>query len=322
MLRKKTNGVANGPRLAKALAGVVGSTVDRRTFLKRSGLATGGFAVASTLPLGMTKKAEGAVLAATYMDKVETIRTICTHCAVGCSVDAEVLGGVWIGQEPVFDSPLTNGTHCAKGASVREDTRGDRSLKYPVKLVGGKWKRITWETAINEIGDKMLDVRAKSGPDSVYWLGSAKVSNEQAYLFRKFAAFWGTNNVDHQARICHSSTVAGVANTWGYGAMTNSMPDIRNSRSIFIIGSNTAEGHPVAMQHILRAKERNNAPLIVVDPRFTRTAAHADEFVRHRAGTDMAVIWGILWHIFENSWEDKSFIRQRVWGMDQIRLEV
>ena len=322
MLRKKTNGVANGPRLAEALAGVVGTTIDRRAFLKRSGLATGGIAFASALPFGMTKKAEAAQSSGTYLDNVKLVKTICTHCAVGCTVEAEVLGGVWIGQEPAFDSPLTNGTHCAKGSSVREDTRGDRRLKYPVKLVGGKWQRITWDQAINEVGDKILAVRQKSGPDSVYWLGSAKVSNEQAYLFRKFAAFWGTNNVDHQARICHSSTVAGVANTWGYGAMTNSMPDIRNSRAILIIGSNAAEGHPVAMQHILRAKEVNNAPLIVIDPRFTRTAAHADEFVRHRAGTDMAVIWGILWHVFENGWEDKSFIRQRVWGMDQIKVEV
>ncbi|MCG8593530.1 MAG: formate dehydrogenase subunit alpha, partial [Kiloniellales bacterium] len=125
-----------------------------------------------------------------------------------------------------------------------------------------------------------------------------------------------------QARICHSTTVAGVANTWGYGAMTNSYNDIHNSRAIFQIGGNPAEAHPVAMQHMLKAKEQNNAPFIVCDPRFTRTAAHADEFVRFRPGTDVGLIWGILWHVFENGWEDKEFIRQRVWGMDQIRAEV
>jgi formate dehydrogenase major subunit len=156
----------------------------------------------------------------------------------------------------------------------------------------------------------------------VYWLGSAKHGNEQAYLFRKFYAFWGSNNGDHQARICHSTTVAGVANTWGYGAMTNSMNDIQNSRSIFLIGGNPAEAHPVSLLHILKAKEQNNAPLIVLDPRFTRTAAHADEYVRMRPGTDIPVIWGVLWHLFENDWEDKGFIAQRVWGMDQIKAEV
>ncbi len=235
---------------------------------------------------------------------------------------AEVENGVWIGQEPGFDSPFNLGGHCAKGASVREHGHGERRLKYPMKLVDGKYQKIPWDQAINEIGDKLLEIREANGPDAVYWIGGSKHSNEGAYLYRKFAAFWGTNNCDNQARICHSTTVAGVANTWGYGAMTNSYNDIHKSRAMLFIGSNAAEAHPVAMVHILRAKEQNNAPLIVCDPRFTRTAAHADEYVRFRSGTDVALVWGILWHIFENGWEDKDYIRERVWGMDQIRDEV
>jgi formate dehydrogenase major subunit len=191
-----------------------------------------------------------------------------------------------------------------------------------MKLAGGKWVRMSWDDAINEIGDKMLDIREKSGPDSVYWLGSAKHNNEQAYLFRKLYAYWGSNNGDHQARICHSTTVAGVANTWGYGAMTNSYNDMHNSKAIFIIGGNPAEAHPVSLMHVLKAKEQNNAPVIVCDPRFTRTAAHADEYVRFRPGSDVALIWGIMWHIFENNWEDKEFIRQRVYGMEDVLAEV
>jgi formate dehydrogenase major subunit len=152
-------------------------------------------------------------------------------------------------------------------------------------------------------------------------LGSAKFSNEGAYLFRKFAAFWGSNNVDHQARICHSTTVAGVANTWGYGAQTNSYNDIRNSKTMIIMGGNPAEAHPVSLQHVLSGKEQNRANLIVIDPRFTRTAAHANEYVRIRPGTDIPIIWGMLHHIFANGWEDKEFIRQRVYGMDEIRAE-
>ncbi|MGB2332350.1 MAG: formate dehydrogenase subunit alpha, partial [Litorivicinaceae bacterium] len=214
------------------------------------------------------------------------------------------------------------GAHCAKGSSVRELGHGERRLKYPMKLVNGTYTRVSWEQAINEIGDQMLKIREESGPDSVYWLGSAKTNNEQSYLYRKFAAYWGTNNVDHQARICHSTTVAGVANTWGYGAMTNSYNDIHKSKAIFLIGGNPAEAHPVSLQHIMKAKEQNNAPVIVCDPRFTRTAAHADEYVRFRPGSDVALIWGILWHIFENGWEDKEFIRTRVWGMDDIKKEV
>ncbi|HET7202182.1 MAG TPA: formate dehydrogenase subunit alpha, partial [Steroidobacteraceae bacterium] len=122
-------------------------------------------------------------------------------------------------------------------------------------------------------------------------------------------------------RICHSTTVAGVANTWGYGAMTNSYNDMHLCKSMFFIGSNAAEAHPVAMQHVLRGKE-NGGKLIVADPRFTRTAAHADQYVRLRSGTDVPLIWGILWHVFQNGWEDKQFIAQRVFGMEDIKAEV
>ncbi len=320
MLTKKRGGVANGPRLSKALVGVVGEAIGRRTFLRRSGLTVGGVAMAAAAPAGLAQKAEAAP--ASKAPEADKVTTVCTHCSVGCGVIAEVRNGVWVGQEPDFSNPFNMGAHCAKGASVREHAIGERRLKYPMKLEGGKWKKVGWDQAINEIGDKLLDIRKTSGPDSVYWLGSAKHSNEQAYLFRKFAAFWGTNNVDHQARICHSTTVAGVANTWGYGAMTNSFNDIHNSKAVFLIGSNPAEAHPVALLHIMKAKEKNNAPIIVCDPRFTRTAAHADEYVRFRSGTDVPLIWGLLWHIFENGWEDKQFIRKRVWGMDDVKTEV
>jgi formate dehydrogenase major subunit len=300
----------------KAPSGI-GQAVDRRTFLKRSGLAIGTGAAATVLAPGRIRKAH----ANHHSGEVEIKRSVCTHCSVGCGVRAEVRNGVWTGQEPDFDSPFNLGSHCAKGASVREHGHGERRLKYPMKLVGGKWKRMSWDDAINEIGDGMLKIREQSGPDSVYWLGSAKHNNEQSYMFRKFAAMWGTNNVDHQARICHSTTVAGVANTWGYGAMTNSYNDMHNSKCMLFIGSNPAEAHPVSLQHIFRAKE-NGSQMLVIDPRFTRTAAHADHYVRIRPGTDVGIIWGMLWHIFENGWEDKEYIRQRVYGMDEIRAEV
>ncbi len=318
MLRKKTSGVARGPQSSSFLGQAVETVVDRRTFLRGSGIAVGGLAAAATLVGPSVKPA----LAAGSSAAAQIRKSVCTHCSVGCTVVAEVQNGVWTGQEPGWDSPINLGAHCAKGASVRETASGERRLKYPMKLVGGKWTRMSWDDAISEIGDQMIDIREKSGPDSVYWLGSAKFSNEQAYLFRKFYAYWGTNNGDHQARICHSTTVAGVANTWGYGAMTNSYNDIHNSKAVFIIGGNPAEAHPVSLMHVLKAKEQNNAPIIVCDPRFTRTAAHADEYVRFRPGSDVGLIWGIMWHIFENGWEDKEFIRQRVYGMEDVMAEV
>jgi len=321
VLIKKSERHARRGALAAALAMQSSGRIDRRSFLRQSGLAAGGLAALGALPLGAVRKAEAGPPPAAGA-AVTLRKNICTHCSVGCTVTAEVSNGVWIGQEPSWDSPLNRGSHCAKGASVRELVHGDRRLKYPMKLVSGQWNRLSWDQAINEIGDKMMEIRQKSGPDSVYWLGSAKFTNEGAYLNRKLAAFWGTNSVDHQARICHSTTVAGVANTWGYGAMTNSYNDIRNSKTLFFLGGNPAEAHPVSLQHLLEGKELNRANFIVADPRLTRTAAHATEYVRLRPGTDIPVLWGMLWHIFKNGWEDKQFIEQRVYGMDDVRKEV
>jgi formate dehydrogenase major subunit len=317
--RSERHRVRGGSAAAQEANSSIGS--DRRTFLKRSGLAIGALAALGDLPLGGIRKAEaGPPLPA---GATITIRkNLCTHCSVGCSVIAEVANGIWIGQEPVYDSPINRGSHCCKGAAVRDDVLSDRRLRYPQKLVDGQWTRLSWDQAIDEIGDKLLDIRQKAGPDSVYWLGSAKFTNEAAYLNRKFAAFWGTNNSDHQARICHSTTVTGVANTWGYGAMTNNYNDIRNSKTILVMGGNPAEAHPVSLQHILEGKELNRANLIVVDPRMTRTAAHATEYVRVRPGVHIPTIYGMLWHIFQNGWEDKEFIHQRVYGIEDIRKEV
>ena len=281
-LTRKTDSLRGAaPRLARSAAGRV-PTMDRRSFLKRSGIAAGVGAFASQLPYGTMRKAEAADDAAQV--KREVHRTVCTHCSVGCALDAIVENGVWVRHEPVFDSPLNLGGHCAKGASIREHGHGDHRLKAPMKLVDGKYQKISWEQAINEVGDKLLSIRKEAGPDAVFWVGSSKHSNEQAYMLRKFVSFFGTNNMDHQARICHSTTVAGVANTWGYGAMTNSYNDMQNTKCALYIGSNAAEAHPVSLLHMLHAKE-NGAKMIVVDPRFTRTAAKADHYVRLRSGT-------------------------------------
>jgi formate dehydrogenase major subunit len=323
LTRKSDNARTAGPRLRRERGGLGGarlSTMDRRTFLKRSGLAAGVGAFASQLPYG-------AIGPATAKDgdapTVERKRTVCTHCSVGCAVDATVENGVWTRQEPVFESPINLGAHCAKGASIREHGIVEHShrLKTPMKLVNGKWQRLSWDQALNEVSAKLLEIKKESGPDAVFWVGSSKHNNEQAYLMRKFVSFWGTNNCDHQARICHSTTVAGVANTWGYGAMTNSYNDMQNTKCALYIGSNAAEAHPVSMLHMLHAKEIG-AKMIVVDPRFTRTAAKADDYVRIRSGTDIPFVFGVLYHVFKNGWEDQKYLDARVYGMDKVKAEV
>jgi len=325
VLIKRTERHANGQTrrgaLAAALTEHAGGGLDRRSFLRRSGLAAGGLAALGTMPLAAVRKAKAGPPPVAGAE-VTIRKSVCTHCSVGCTVTAEVSKGVWIGQEPSWDSPINRGSHCAKGASVRELVHSERRLRYPMKLAGGQWTRVSWDQAINEIGDKLADIRGKSGGDSVYWLGSAKMTNEGSYLFRKLGAFWGTNNTDHQARICHSTTVTGVANTWGYGAMTNSYNDIRNSKTMIIMGGNPAEAHPVSLQHILEGQEMNRSNLIVIDPRLTRTAAHATEYVRLRPGTDIPVLYGMMWHIIQNGWEDKEFIKQRVYGFEDAKKEM
>lgn len=326
MLLTRKNSVADRstPRFSSSLAESLSRalpTMDRRGFLKRSGIGIGAGIALSQLNLIQKARAAEDGKVVTPGSKIEVKRTVCTHCSVGCASDAIVENGVWVRQEPVFDSPINLGAHCAKGAALREHGHGEYRLKYPMKLVNGKYQRISWDQALNEISAKMLDIKKASGPDSVFFVGSSKHNNEQSALLRKFVSFFGTNNTDHQARICHSTTVAGVANTWGYGAMTNSYNDMQNSKAALYIGSNAAEAHPVSMLHMLHAKE-TGTKMIVVDPRFTRTAAKADQYIRIRSGSDIPFLWGMLYHIFKNGWEDKKYINDRVYGMDKVREEV
>jgi formate dehydrogenase major subunit len=320
LLTRKSATATVQPRLAKGLQAGFAKTMDRRTFLKRSGVSAGAAAVAAQLPYSMIGTAEAKNEAG---GNVEIKRTVCTHCSVGCAIDAVVENGVWTRHEPVFDSPINLGAHCAKGASIREHgiTHDSHRLKYPMKLEGGKWKKISWDQAYEEVSQKLLQIRKESGPDATFWIGSSKHNNEQSYLLCKFVRLFGTNNTDHQARICHSTTVAGIANTWGYGAMTNSYNDEQNSKSLLFFGSNAAEAHPVSMLHTLHAKE-NGCKVIVADPRFTRTAAKADKYVRVRSGSDVAFLFGLLYHVFKNGWEDKQYIHDRVYGMDKVKEEV
>ena len=190
---------------------------------------------------------------------MEYRRTICTHCSVGCGIIAEVQNGVWIRPGTGLDSPINLGAHCAKGAAAREHGFGHRRLKYPMKLVNGHWTRISWDQAIDEIGDKLLEDPGGIGAGCVFLVRILQGQQRGGLSACASSPPCGApTTTDHQARICHSTTVAGVANTWGYGAMTNSYNDMQNSKAMLFIGSNAAEAHPVSMQHMLQA--RRTAP--------------------------------------------------------------
>jgi len=149
--------------------------------------------------LGIAERA--AAQEAPMPPEFEQVETICNFCSVGCGIVAETQNGVWLAEEPMFDHPISHGSLCPKGAAARGNVASENRLKYPMKLDGGKWGRVSWNQALDEIAGQLLQMREQYGADAVQWLGSAHFSNEESYLFRKLAGLWGTNNVDHQARI-------------------------------------------------------------------------------------------------------------------------
>jgi len=174
--------------------------VARRSFLKLSAATAALTGAALTTNLTTRVRDAAAGKSAPYQGS-KLIRSVCSHCAVGCGINAEVRNGVWLRQEIAQDHPVSRGGYCCKGASAIDMVTSEKRLKSPMKKVGGKWQKISWDQALDEVAAKLTAIRDKDGPDALHINGSAKVSTEMAYLQRKFAAFWGTNNVDHQARI-------------------------------------------------------------------------------------------------------------------------
>ena len=269
--------------------------LDRRSFMKASALA--GAVALGGGGVGQTLAQEDGEVDGTDTEG-ELTKTICNFCAVGCGFRGERTGNAFVGQEPWHEHPVNNGALCSKGAAIYGSEHSPRRLKHPIQKVGGEWQKVSWDRAYERITSEIERVWEEHSRESVMLLGSAHHANEEAYAIRKLAAFMGTNNIDHQARICHSTTVAGLANTWGYGAMTNTINDYRNFDLNIIIGQNPAEAHPIAMQHILEGQKRGGT-VASVDARFTKTSAHADHFYRIRPGTDVALMMGLLWYLRE-----------------------
>ena len=187
--------------MSKSTYEALQAKVGRRSFLKMAAVAT---AAGATSAFASN---DGVTRAATE-DEVKNpfpgskkVKTICTACSVGCGIIAEVQNGVWVRQEVAQDHPISLGGHCCKGADMIDMVRSEVRLKHPMVKENGQWKRLSWNDALDRIASKMNAQRKAVGPDSAMFLGSAKMSTEQAYYFRKFAAMYGTNNIDHQARI-------------------------------------------------------------------------------------------------------------------------
>jgi formate dehydrogenase major subunit len=293
--------------------------LDRRSFLKASALAgavaLGGGAAGRTLAQNEEEGPDGVG------PDAEMSKTICNYCAVGCGFKGVKDGESFVAMEPWKENPVNNGSLCSKGAGILETEHSDRRLKRPMRRINGEWEAISWNEAYDLIAEQWEETIEEYSPESVMLLGSAHHANEEAYAIRKLAAFMGTNNVDHQARICHSPTVTGLANTWGYGAMTNTMNDYRNFDLNIIVGQNPAEAHPVAMQHILEGQARGGT-IVSIDPRYTKTSAHADHFYRMRPGTDVPLMMGLIRYLDEQDELDEEMLSGRVQGWADAYEEV
>ena len=253
------------------------------------------------------------------------VRTTCAYCGVGCQFDLNVKDDRITRVTSAPDAPVNGMALCVKGRYGFDFVHNDERLTKPLvrrellektpRPAGGRgpWVETDWDTALDLVADRFAAIRSESGPDAIGVFSSAKCSNEENYLMQKFARqVIGTNNIDHCARLCHSSTVAGLAACFGSGAMSNSMDDVAElAEAFFIIGSNTTEQHPVFGSMLRQAVHRRGAKLVVADPRRIDIAEFATLHLQHKPGTDVALLNGLMHIILSRNWFDASFIVER-----------
>lgn len=209
-----------------------------------------------------------------------------------------------------------------KGWNCYEFIHHPDRLQYPLIKENSSFRQASWDEALKLIAARLSEIKKASGPDSIAILGSAKSTNEENYLLMKFTrAVIGTNNIDHCARLCHSSTVGGLADAFGSGAMTNSINEIAHARLLFVIGSDTTNQHPMIGMHMLDAVD-NGAILIVADPRKTQIAEFAHIHLQHRLGTDVALLNSIMNVILREELVDISFVKRRTENFSAFKKTV
>lgn len=255
------------------------------------------------------------------MAEVKQVSGVCPYCGVGCVFEVELEDGHARRIEYVLDHPVTEGALCPKGNAALDVIYHNDRLRFPMLCENGEFKRIGWDEAIQLLASKLNEAKANHGADAVGFFASAKCTNEENYLMQKLARVFGTNNVDHCARLCHASTVAGLSMTLGAGAMTNPLSDMAKSDCLFVIGSNFPENHPVASRWALDAKEKG-AKTILADPRRTPVAWSADLHLQQRPGTDVPLINGMIHVIIKEGLHNEEFIKKRTTGFDELKQVV
>ncbi len=250
---------------------------------------------------------------------VRFVPTICPYCGVGCGLLLVVKDERVVGTRPWPENAMSGGSLCIKGWNAHEFIYNEDRLKRPLIRNGDSFREIDWEQAIKFVAKRLGEIRDKNGPDALAFVSSAKCTNEENYLLQRFArAVIGTNNIDHCARLCHASTVAGLAAAFGSGAMTNSALDIEEAKCIFIIGSDTMSQHPLIGARVMEAKGKG-AQIILADPRRIQISKFADLHLKHKPGSDVALINGMMKCILEHGLENKSFISKRTEDFDKLK---
>jgi formate dehydrogenase alpha subunit len=244
--------------------------------------------------------------------------TTCPYCGCGCGLYLISRGQELIGVEPAPGHPISRGQLCVKGWNAYEFVGSPERLTHPLVRENGGFQEVSWEEALDRVVEGLKRIQEAQGPDSLAFFSSAKTTNEENFLFMKLArAVFGTNNVDHCARLCHSPTVAGMAACFGSGAMTNSINELEKAEVILVIGSNTTEQHPLIGTRIIEAA-RSGTKLIVADPLTIRLSRFATINLHHRSGTDVALLNGIMHIIIAEGLQDEGFLAERTENYSEL----
>ncbi len=251
------------------------------------------------------------------------VRTTCPYCGCGCQLDLSVLDNRVVEvSSPVMVGP-GQGNLCIKGRFGQDFIASPDRLTTPLIRRDGEFVEASWEEAIEHVTTRLREIRDRSGPDALAVLASARITNEENYMLQKFArAVLGTRNIDHCARLCHAPSVAGLAQTFGSGAMTNSIDDLEEADAVLIIGSNTTETHPIIALRLKKAVMEHDCKIIVADARRIRMCYFADKWLRQRPGTDVALINGMMNVIIEEGLFDREFIESRTEGFEDLKKAV
>ena len=255
---------------------------------------------------------------------MKKILTTCPYCGTGCMFYLAVgEDGTLIGVEPSNEHVVAKGQLCVKGWNAYHFVNHPDRLTQPLIRKNGKMEPASWNEALDLVVKKLKNTQARYGNDSVAFFSSAKTTNEENYLMMKLArAVFKTNNIDHCARLCHSSTVLGLAATFGSGAMTNSISCMEQADCILVTGSNTTEQHPLIGSRIIENVTKRGAKLIVADNRKIRLARLADIHVRWKNGTDVAFLNGVMNVIIGEGLEDKKFVKNRTESYEELKKTV